>query len=186
VEDLNAVLQRPYCGRWQGDHRKKRRNDPRLRVQLAEVLVQSGKTENGVATGTIVQLFLEPKDKPDPVCDLCEGPEKDQKVVGMVILQDLRSDGSQWSGGTVLDPGNGKRYRCYIEEEEGGERLKVRGYIGISLLGRTQHWYRVEQPDANIRTYLLNGPGELMPQAWADGTIASEEARAAHLAKTSE
>ncbi|MBW2257272.1 MAG: DUF2147 domain-containing protein, partial [Deltaproteobacteria bacterium] len=120
-------------------------------------------TEEGVATGRIVQVFCEPTDKPDPICDLCEGPEKDQTIVGMMILSNLKSDGSQWSGGTVLDPGNGKRYRAYIEEEEGGDRLKVRGYIGIALLGRTQYWYRVEKPDPNIRTYLLNGPGELMP-----------------------
>jgi len=140
--------------------------------------------DNGVATGTIVQLFLEADDDPDPFCDECQGAEKTQKVVGMVILENLRDDGSEWSGGTVLDPGNGKRYRCYIDEEEGGERLKVRGYIGISLLGRTQYWYRVDKPDPNIRSYLLNDAGELMPQAWADGTVASEEARAAHLAKT--
>jgi hypothetical protein len=104
----------------------------------------------------------------------------------MQILSDLRSDGSQWSGGKVLDPGNGKRYRCYIKEVEDGERLKVRGFIGIALLGRTQYWYRVEKPDSDVLTYLLNGPGELMPQAWADGRVATEEERAAHLGTTSE
>jgi uncharacterized protein (DUF2147 family) len=55
----------------------------------------------------------------------------------------MRRDGSEWSGGRILDPENGKIYRCTIEVVDGGKRLKVRGYIGISLIGRTQYWDRV-------------------------------------------
>ena len=74
-------------------------------------------------------------------CDLCPGEKKDAKLVGMVILWGLEEDGDQWEGGRIMDPENGKTYKCYIELQS-EEKLKVRGYIGISALGRTQYWYR--------------------------------------------
>lgn len=83
----------------------------------------------------------EPRD-PDPRCTRCEGEMRDQPLVGLRILWDLRKDGNQWSGGRILDPDNGKTYRCSIVVEDGGAKLKVRGFIGLSLLGRTQHWLR--------------------------------------------
>jgi uncharacterized protein (DUF2147 family) len=63
-------------------------------------------------------------------------------VIGLKILWDLQKDGDAWSGGTILDPENGKTYKCLLSLEEGGEKLKVRGFIGLSLLGRTQYWLR--------------------------------------------
>ncbi len=52
--------------------------------------------------------------------------------------------GNEWSGGEILDPDNGKSYSCYIKVKDNGQRLHVRGYIGFSLLGRTQIWHRAE------------------------------------------
>lgn len=96
--------------------------------------------EGGKLTGKI-ELLLNPKE-PDPKCDKCEGDLKDVRVTGMRILWDLKKDGDEWSGGRVLDPENGKIYKCYIAVEEGGKRLKIRGFVGFALLGRTQHWTR--------------------------------------------
>ena len=99
---------------------------------------------DGVLSGTIEKLFPV-KDQPDdPTCDKCEGERKGQKVVGMMILWGLKEDGDEWSGGRILDPENGKTYKCYIEVVDGGARLKVRGYLGISLFGRTQYWLKAE------------------------------------------
>jgi uncharacterized protein (DUF2147 family) len=100
--------------------------------------------ENGKLFGKIEKLFLEPNEKQDPVCDKCEGALKNQPILGMVIMRDLKKDDDEWSGGTILDPKNGKTYKCKIAVEDGGKKLKVRGYIGMSLLGRTQHWVRAE------------------------------------------
>ncbi|HEX8697910.1 MAG TPA: DUF2147 domain-containing protein, partial [Myxococcaceae bacterium] len=86
----------------------------------------------------------EPNEPQNPVCDKCEGALKNQPIIGMVILRDLKKDDDEWTGGTILDPGNGKTYKCKIAVEAGGKKLKVRGYIGMSLLGRTQHWVRAE------------------------------------------
>ena len=75
------------------------------------------------------------------VCDLCEGKNKDKPILGMDILTGLKQDGDEWSGGKILDPKNGKIYKCFIELE-GTDKLKVRGYLGFSLLGRTVYWVR--------------------------------------------
>jgi uncharacterized protein (DUF2147 family) len=100
--------------------------------------------EGGKLFGKIEKLFREPNEDQNPVCDKCEGALKNQPILGMVILRDLKKDDDEWSGGTILDPGNGKTYKCKIAVEDGGKKLKVRGYIGLSLLGRTQHWVRAE------------------------------------------
>jgi uncharacterized protein (DUF2147 family) len=100
--------------------------------------------ENGRLFGRIESLFRQPDEDPNPVCDQCDGDRKDQPIIGMNILWDLREDGDEYSGGQILDPNNGKTYRCKIALEDGGAKLKVRGFIGFSLLGRTQYWHRVE------------------------------------------
>lgn len=100
--------------------------------------------EDGKLLGKIESLILEPGEDPAPKCDKCEGERKDQPIIGMVILWGLTRDGKEWSGGKILDPDNGKTYRCLVEPVEGGAKLKVRGYIGISLLGRTQVWVKAD------------------------------------------
>jgi len=98
--------------------------------------------KDGAVYGTIVKL-IDPSE-PDPVCDKCEGKLRDKPIIGMTIMRGLRPDGDEWGGGTILDPENGKTYKVLIQVVDGGKRLKVRGYIGFSLLGRTQHWVRVK------------------------------------------
>jgi uncharacterized protein (DUF2147 family) len=94
--------------------------------------------------GKIVQL-INPREK-DPKCTECEGPRKNQRIIGMEILRDFERDDDEWSGGYILDPRNGTEYKCYMELIEGGTRLKVRGYVGIALLGRTQIWQKAASP----------------------------------------
>ncbi len=76
-------------------------------------------------------------------CDQCTDDRKGRPILGMDIIRGLRRDGDQWDGGTILDPLEGKTYKCKISLQPGGQRLDVRGYLGISLLGRTQTWERV-------------------------------------------
>lgn len=100
--------------------------------------------ESGTLIGRIERLIEPDPQYPDPRCVRCEGDLKGRPVIGLRILWDLRKDGEQWSGGKVLDPNNGKTYRCFIAVEDGGKKLRVRGFIGFSLLGRTQYWLRDE------------------------------------------
>ena len=96
----------------------------------------------GKVYGKIVKLFPRPAEDPDPVCDKCdpEDPRYNKKVIGMQIIRGLVSNGSEHSGGDILDPENGKVYRAKIWRE--GKDLKVRGYWGPFF--RTQTWLRAE------------------------------------------
>jgi uncharacterized protein (DUF2147 family) len=94
--------------------------------------------------GKIVRL-INPREK-DPKCTECDGARKNQRILGMEILRDFERDDDEWSGGYILDPRNGTEYKCYMELQDGGKRLKVRGYVGIALLGRTQYWQRADPP----------------------------------------
>ena len=98
--------------------------------------------ENGELHGTIETLFDPPV--PRPTCYLCSGAMKDRPLVGLQILWGFQPNGNKWSGGQVLDPESGKIYRGSLALEDGGARLRLHGYIGIPLLGRTEHWSRVE------------------------------------------
>ncbi len=77
----------------------------------------------------------------DKTCINCKGRNKNKPILGLDILDGLKENGDEWSGGKILDPKNGKYYKCYIKLTE-ENTLKLRGYIGISLLGRTEYWYR--------------------------------------------
>ncbi len=97
----------------------------------------------GKIHGKVVKTFPKPGDDPNPICDKCSGKKKDQPIIGMEIMWGLEKDGDEWNGGKILDPNNGKVYDCYIELES-EEKLKLRGFIGFSILGRTQYWYKEE------------------------------------------
>jgi uncharacterized protein (DUF2147 family) len=99
---------------------------------------------NGELQGKVEKLFDFPGDDPEHLCDKCKGDRKDQPVIGMTILWGLKDEGKVWKGGEILDPDNGKTYRCKMTVSENGQELDVRGYIGISLIGRTQTWLRLE------------------------------------------
>ena len=99
---------------------------------------------NGELRATIEKLFREPHEEPNPNCDKCPGERKNKPVLGMMIMTGLKKSGSEYDGGEILDPANGKTYRVKMWTAEGGKKLKVRGFIGVSLLGRTQVWVREE------------------------------------------
>lgn len=93
--------------------------------------------------GSIEKLFRLPEEIQDPVCKACAGDRKDKRIVGMTILWDLRAVDGAWDKGSILDPENGKIYRCKASLSADGQSLTVRGYLGFSLLGRSQTWKRV-------------------------------------------
>lgn len=99
---------------------------------------------NGVLQGQIEKLFRDPGEEANPKCEKCTDARKDKPVLGMVILTGLKKDGNEYTGGEILDPGNGKVYKSKLELTDGGKKLKMRGYIGVPMLGRTQTWVRQE------------------------------------------
>lgn len=101
------------------------------------------KAKNGKYYGKIVKLLNRAKGDEDPICNVCPGKDKGKKIVGMLIVKGLKKDGNEYNGGTIMDPKSGKVYTCKLWNE-GENKLKVRGYLGISALGRTQTWHRVK------------------------------------------
>jgi uncharacterized protein (DUF2147 family) len=98
--------------------------------------------QNGELTGKVREV-LQSDQGPHPICKECEGERKNQPVEGMTILWGMKQDGDDvWRGGQILDPKNGKIYSCKLHLIENGQKLEVRGFIGFSLLGRTQVWER--------------------------------------------
>jgi len=100
---------------------------------------------NGVFEGKVEKLLnRQPDDDPDHLCRKCAGERKDKPILGMTILWGLKKEGDQYTRGEILDPKNGKIYRAKMKLLDGGKKLEVRGFIGISLLGRSQTWWREE------------------------------------------
>lgn len=96
---------------------------------------------NGVVYGRIVKVFKQPGDT--GFCQNCPGEFKDKPTKGLRLLWGLRKTGERtWDGGRIIDPKIGKIYRAKITVSPDGKKLFVRGYIGFSLLGRTQTWLR--------------------------------------------
>lgn len=96
---------------------------------------------DGKIYGKVVEI-LNPANK-GLKCKDCEGADKDKPVLGLEILKGLKKDKKEYNDGKILDPSNGKEYKCIVSLD-GNEKLKVRGYIGVSAFGRTQVWTRVK------------------------------------------
>ncbi len=96
---------------------------------------------DGKVYGKIIKIFPKDPKRTDPVCDKCPTDDNryNKKVIGMEIMRDMKKDGDEYAGGTILDPEVGKIYRCKIWVE--GNELKVRGYLGPFY--RTQSWQRL-------------------------------------------
>jgi uncharacterized protein (DUF2147 family) len=99
---------------------------------------------NGQFEGKIEKIFPKPGDDPAPKCDKCDGARRNQPVLGMTFLWGLMKQGDEYQGGEILDPENGKIYRAKMKLADSGKKLEVRGFIGVSLFGRSQVWLREE------------------------------------------
>lgn len=103
----------------------------------AEAIIQIFQ-EGGELRGKLVNVF----DAKEPNCSKCKGVLKDKPLVGLNFMWGLKQDGSEWNGGKIVDPNDGSEYNVKMELADGGQKLKVRGFIGFALFGRTQTWLR--------------------------------------------
>jgi len=109
-------------------------------------IIQIYETSSHTLNGKVMHIFPSPGKDQNEVCDACKGEKHNQRIDGMVILEGMKQDSNKWSGGEILDPKNGKTYSCTLKTVDNGSKLEVHGYIGVSLLGRTQTWVRVQKP----------------------------------------
>lgn len=101
-------------------------------------------TENNGEYSAVVEKGLLATDTGEAVCDKCTDERKGQKIVGMTIVKGIKKKGENYEGGEILDPDNGKTYKCKMKLDGTGNQLEVRGFIGVSLFGRSQTWIREE------------------------------------------
>ena len=108
-------------------------NRPRALVQIY--------ARNGLLYGRVTDI-LDAK-YADARCQDCAGDRANQPVLGLEIIRDMRPDGDRWGGGTILNPETGDTYHCRFHLGPDGQTLVVRGFIGFSLIGRSQTWQRM-------------------------------------------
>jgi uncharacterized protein (DUF2147 family) len=129
---ISALAQTEISGKWTSFD-----DETQEAKSVVDIFERGGKYY-----GKIVKLFRKANEDPDPVCTECdpEDPRFNKKVIGMEILKDMKKSGEEFSDGTILDPKNGKLYKCKIWIEQ--EDLKLRGYWGPFY--RTQTWKRAD------------------------------------------
>lgn len=130
-----ALQAADLSGLWQTTDDKT--GKPRSLVRIAE---------SGGEYHAVVEKGLLATDTGDAVCDKCTDERKGQKIIGMTIAKHLKAGSNPhvYENGEILDPENGKTYQCKMTLSPNGNELEVRGFIGISLIGRSQTWKRVE------------------------------------------
>ena len=106
---------------------------PRALVQIFE--------RNGLLYGRVTAI-LDSKYAASR-CQDCTGDRANQPVLGLEIIRDMQPDGNRWDGGTILNPETGDTYHCRFHLGPDGQTLVVRGFIGFSLIGRSQTWQRM-------------------------------------------
>jgi uncharacterized protein (DUF2147 family) len=89
---------------------------------------------------------ISPQDKGNERCVRCTDERKDQPIIGLVLIRNMRLEGDEYVGGDILDPDTGRIYGCKFRLIDGGRKMIMRGYFGVSLLGHSQTWQRVVAP----------------------------------------
>jgi uncharacterized protein (DUF2147 family) len=113
---------------------------------------------DGVFEGRLVKMFKQPGETHlIDNCEKCEGDQKDAPMLGLTIVKGMKRDGYKYEEGSILDPRDGSVYHAQMEMSPDGQKLAVRGYLGIPLLGQTQTWQRL--PDDAI------APADVPPES---------------------
>ncbi|GEN72454.1 MULTISPECIES: DUF2147 domain-containing protein [Chryseobacterium] len=107
-------------------------------TKQAKSIVEIYKKSDGKYYGKVSQLLIKPA---NPNCTGCKDDRKGKPILGMEIIRGLKKEGDEFTGGTITDPKTGKTYKCTITKS--GDKLNVRGYMGVSVFGRTQVWDKV-------------------------------------------
>jgi hypothetical protein len=115
----------------------------------------------GAFEGTIVKMFMEPGEDPNPHCAQCPGDQKGAPWLGLTIIKGMQRKGLDYEKGSIMDPRNGNVWKAEMHLSQDGQDLTVRGFLGFSLLGMNQYWKRL--PDSDV-AQLDPTVAKLLPQ----------------------
>jgi uncharacterized protein (DUF2147 family) len=123
--------------------------------------------KDGAYQGALVKSFPKPGEDPNPLCKKCEGDQKNAPSLGLVLIKGMKRNGLKYDKGTILDPRDGKVYNAFLEVSPDGKKLRVHGYFGLEVLGRSQFWNRLPQEaisEVDPAIVMTYAPG-LLPQS---------------------
>lgn len=114
--------------------------------------------------GRIVKMFSKPGEKVYETCTACPGDQKNAAMLGLTLVKGMHRDGLKYTDGTIMDPRNGSVYSAQMELSPDGQKLSVRGFLGLPMLGETQVWTRL--PDDSMAPEDIP-PDSALPSASA-------------------
>ena len=115
--------------------------------------------------GKIVRMFMKPGENPNVVCDQCKDDRRGKPWLGLNIIRGMKRNGAEYTNGTILDPRDGDLYSAMMTLTPDGQTLVVRGYLGISLLGKNQYWTRLPETAFNEIDPRFNPHRRQLPAA---------------------
>ena len=109
----------------------------------SKAILEIRQESNGTYTAKIVKVTPRPGYTPKENCVNCPAPYTNKPILGLDVMKGLKhTNGTNYTGGKIIDPLSGKIYSCKAKLSSNGKRLTLRGYVGVSALGRSQTWIK--------------------------------------------